>query len=230
MNTPNDEHESDARFGEQTQAQPTAPTPPPSVQPASQFQSGPHPGPHISGPQAAPQWSNRAVRDPRRKSAVLAVLLSMMPGLGQVYVGSYRRGFINILVVAALITLLANDMGPLTPLAGLGLAFFWLYNMIDAGRRANHYNMLLQAQAGGQFPEDLDFSDFSGSGGTRAGGIVLMVLGFMFLMNTRFRWDFDWLEEWWPLGFMFLGAYLFWKDHQARKAKQDDSAANPKEL
>ena len=129
--------------------------------------------------------------------------------------------FINILVIAALITLLANDLGPLTPLAGLGLAFFWLYNMIDAGRRATHYNMLLQAEAGAVFPEDIDFYN---AGGSRAGGIVLIVLGFLFLMNTRYRWDFRWLEEWWPLGFMFLGAYLIYKDMQARKERNARSA------
>ena len=33
--------------------------------------------------------------DPRRKSPVLALVLSLMPGLGQVYVGYYNQGFIN---------------------------------------------------------------------------------------------------------------------------------------
>jgi TM2 domain-containing membrane protein YozV len=208
MNTPHDEHENDVRFGEQ----------PLGSQPAA---------PRLSGPQPALGWNHPGPRDPRRKSPLLAVLLSIMPGLGQVYVGNYRRGFIHILVVAALITLLANDLGPLAPLGGLGLAFFWMYNMIDAGRRATHYNMLLEAEAGAVFPEDIDFTSASGS---RAGGIVLIVVGFLFLMNTRYHWHFDWVEEWWPLGFMILGAYLIYKDMQARKEKESNTRDRKRDL
>ena len=224
MNTPHDEREDDGRFEEQQQS-PAPAAAGSGVPPAHRGTagwtvapptSGAYGGPPLSGPQQVPVW-NQGARDPRRKFALLAVLLSMMPGLGQVYIGSYRRGFIHILVVAALITLLANGVGPLAPLAALGLAFFWLYNMIDAGRRATHYNMLLQAEAGAIFPEDIDFSN---AGGSRAGGIALIVLGFLFLMNTRYRWDFRWLEEWWPVGFMFLGAYLIYKDLQARKDRE----------
>jgi hypothetical protein len=167
-----------------------------------------------SGRKAATSWSPQELRDPRRKSVTLAVLLSLMPGLGQVYVGYYRRGFLHILIVASLITLLANGAGPLTPLLGLGMAFFWLYNMVDAGRRAVYANMLLQAQQSGLLPEEIDVSGLSG--GSRAGGIALILLGFLFLMNTRYRWDFEWLEEWWPLGFILLGAWLVYKDVTSR--------------
>ena len=61
-----------------------------------------------------------------------------MPGLGQVYVGYYQRGFIHVLVAATIITLLANGAADaLIPLLGLFLGFFWLYNMVDAYRRAS---------------------------------------------------------------------------------------------
>jgi len=42
------------------------------------------------------------VRDTRRKSPAIAAILSMMPGLGQVYVGYYQRGFVHAVVVASL--------------------------------------------------------------------------------------------------------------------------------
>ena len=44
--------------------------------------------------------------DPRRKNPALAGILSAMPGLGQIYVGYYPRGFIHIMVVGILIALL----------------------------------------------------------------------------------------------------------------------------
>ncbi|MEE8246041.1 MAG: hypothetical protein V3S87_02130, partial [Alphaproteobacteria bacterium] len=96
-----------------------------------------------------------AVNDPRRKKPFLASFLSIMPGLGQVYVGYYKRGFINAIVVAVLVTLLASgDLDSLIPLVAIFLGFFWLYHLVDAGRRAALYN---QALAGGgeiELPED----------------------------------------------------------------------------
>jgi hypothetical protein len=195
----------------ETRSDPTPTAAGPSGSPPADL---PPPSALDSGRKAAATWSPQELRDPRRKSVTLAVLLSLMPGLGQVYVGYYRRGFLHILIVASLITLLANGAGPLTPLLALGMAFFWMYNMVDAGRRAVYTNMLLQAREGGMLPEEIDVSGLSG--GSRAGGIALILLGFLFLMNTRYRWDFEWLEEWWPLGFILLGAWLIYKDVTSR--------------
>ena len=68
------------------------------------------------------------------------------------YVGYYQRGFINVIVVGALIALLTRGLGPLTPLAALFLAFFWLYNIVDAGRRALLYNEALAGRTGIELP------------------------------------------------------------------------------
>lgn len=160
---------------------------------------------------AGPRWSN--AMDPRRKSVALASILSCMPGLGQVYVGYYHLGFIYILVVTGLITILANDAGPFTPLFGLSLAFFWLYNIVDAGRRAALYNTALMAQQG-EVPE----LQVPTNRGSRVGGVLLIIVGVMFLMYTRFDFDMYWVEDWWPLGLIILGGWLFARD-RGRDAK-----------
>ena len=114
-------------------------------------------------------------------SPAVACCLSAMPGLGQVYVGYYQRGFLHAIVVAGLIAILASgEPGALTPLFGLFLAFFWLYNMIDAARRATLYN---QALAGGHEP-DLP-ADFESPG---LGGSQRPVFGFppvQFSINSQ---------------------------------------------
>src|SRR2546426_12676916 len=72
------------------------------------------------------------LRDTRSKSPALAAVLSMMPGLGQVYVGYYQRGFVHAAVVATLVTILASGtLDRLNPLLALFMSFFWLYNIID---------------------------------------------------------------------------------------------------
>ena len=121
----------------------------------------------MTEPQAGAQYvtvpAMSVMGDPRRKSPLFATFLSAMPGLGQVYVGYYQRGFIHAIVVSTLIALLAADLGPLTPLASLFLAFFWLYNIVDAGRRALLYNEALAGRTGIELPEDFKTPALQGS-------------------------------------------------------------------
>jgi len=124
------------------------------------------------------------VRDTRSRSPALAAILSMMPGLGQVYVGYYQRGFVHAAVVASLITILASHtVERLSPLFGLFMTFFWLYNIIDAARRASLYNDALAGNPSIELPEDFKTPGIRGS---VFGGIALIVAGFILLLNTRF--------------------------------------------
>jgi hypothetical protein len=142
-----------------------------------------------------------------------------MPGLGQIYVGYYQRGFVHALVVGTIISFLTQDsLGPATPLASLFLAFFWMYNVIDAGRRAALYNYALAGGTELELPDDFKAPSLSGSivgGGTLIGG------GLILLANTAFGMSLDWVEEWWPAAFILFGAFLVWK------AKADKVPADP---
>lgn len=172
-------------------------------------------------PPAAPQ--STATSDSRRKSPFLACFLSLMPGLGQVYVGYYQRGFIHVAVVASVIALLvslSDDFSPLIPLAGIFLAFFWLYNVIDAGRRAALYNEMLDGRTDIELPQDFKVA---GLGGSVAGGATLAVVGFVLLLHTRFDFSLDWLEEWWPVALIAFGAFLVYKARQEQTAKPSDA-------
>ena len=153
------------------------------------------------------------VGDPRRKSPLFASFLSAMPGLGQVYVGYYQRGFIHAIVVSTLIALLAVDIGPLTPLGALFLAFFWLYNIVDAGRRALLYNEALAGRTGIELPEDFKTPALAGS---IPGGLAIAVLGGVLLSHTRFGMSLDWLNAWWPIALILFGVYLVGRSVMAR--------------
>ena len=143
--------------------------------------------------------------DPRRKSPLFASGLSLMPGLGQVYVGYYQRGFIHAIVVSALIAMLSADLGPLTPLAALFLAFFWLYNIVDAGRRAMLFNETLAGRTGIELPQDFATP---GLGGSIPGGLTLAAVGGVLLAHTRFGMPLDWVRDWWPAALILFGIYL----------------------
>jgi TM2 domain-containing membrane protein YozV len=188
----------------------------------------PHPGiqsesqgaspyvPPTSGPQM-PAWRRGFVQeDPRSKSPVLAALLSLMPGLGQIYLGYYIQGFTNIVVIASLITLLARGLGDLTPLAALFMAFYWLYNIVDASRRASFYNQALAGLGPMELPADIEMP---GGKGSLFGGVALIVLGGLALAYTRFNVSMVWLERWWPAALVILGGYLIYRSFAAKTKK-----------
>ena len=154
--------------------------------------------------------------DPRSKSPVLAAILSLMPGLGQIYLGYYVQGFTNILIIASLITLLARGVGDLTPLTALFMAFYWLYNVVDASRRASFYNQALAGLGPMELPKDIEMP---GGGGSLFGGVALIVLGGLALAYTRFNVSMVWLERWWPAALVILGAYLIFKSFAAKMKK-----------
>jgi len=191
--------------------QETPPPEPPAAEPSYAAEQYP--------PRRARRWHRERGPDydPRRKSVPLACILSALPGLGQIYLGYYKLGFIHVLVVGTTISMLANGLiTGLAPLFGIFLAFFWLYNIVDAGRRAAFYNLALAGLDGVEMPEEMKLPKL---GGSLFGGVVLMAVGFMLLSNTAFDYSLDWLEDWWPVAPILLGAYLFARGMMDRVGK-----------
>jgi len=147
--------------------------------------------------------------DSRRRSPFLAAVLSMMPGLGQVYLGYYQLGFIHVAVFAGVIALLTTgQLGPLIPLASVFLAFFWLYNVVDAARRAIMVNEALAGRSSIELPEDYAAPGLKGS---ILGGTILVLAGVVLLSHNLLGVSLEWLEDWWPLAIVLFGAFLIYK-------------------
>jgi len=159
-------------------------------------------------------------KDARSKSSSLAAFLSIMPGLGQIYVGYYQQGFINVVVVGSLIAVLDAGIGSLEPLCGLFLAFFWFYNMIDAYRKATIYNQALAGLGPTELPED---DQLPAKQGSLLGGILLIVFGVLALAHTKFGYSLDWLEDWWPGALILIGAYLLYKSWSDRNSAPESA-------
>jgi hypothetical protein len=196
-----------ASLHSEAQPGPVAPAPQqpgmPAMQPEAQ-QHAARPAMTVGGEFVHAQPSI-ATPDPRTKSPALACVLSAMPGLGQVYVGYYQRGFVHAIVVATIITLLATGSVPgLEPLMGFFLAFFWLYNIIDAGRRAALYNQVLGGSETIELPRDFSVPRF----GSIFGGLALLLFGLLLLMHTKFEMSLVWVKDWWPVAPILFGAYL----------------------
>ena len=198
MNGPQDETNRTAPAP--TPGEPAAPVSPPVATYA------PAPQPQAPRPTSGVAASTAVPRD--RKSPLLACILSAMPGLGQVYVGYYQRGFIHAIVMATVIFVLNSGMRGMEPLLGPLLAFFWLYNIIDAGRRAAHYNRAAAGEGAFEMPKDFSMPGIQGS---IFGGLLLIAVGAIFLSHTVWGISLAWVEDWWPLAPILFGVYLIGK-------------------
>ncbi len=153
--------------------------------------------------------------DPRLRSPVVATLLSAMPGLGQVYLGYYKQGFINSLLVASIIALLAHDVGDFTPLLAIFMAFFWLYNMVDAGRKATLVNLAIHRLESPELPDGFGSMSFRGQ---IFSGLGLVLAGTLALAHLRFGMPLAWIGDWWPAALVLGGIYLVWQGAAQRRA------------
>lgn len=173
-----------------------------------------------AGAAVPPRMPGAGPRLPRKSPTVAGLLSLMMPGIGQVYVGCYRLGFIHNVIFGMIIAVLVGG-GPfegLVPTTALFLSFFIIYNVVDAARRATLYNLALDGADGIELPELPDMNaSLPKFAGSTTGGAALIALGVVLLSNTLLGLSLDWVASWWPLGLVGLGVYLLVKARRERR-------------
>jgi len=175
-------------------------------------------------------------------SAGLAgVLAGFFPfGVAPVYMGLYSKGLAHMIIFAALVWGASSVGGGLEPLFGIAIAFFYVYQIIDAVRSAKAIQMGMPAPdpfgLGGVFGT----SSFgrsvnapgAGAGTTTAGvnpganpgvtpapmptnvpvgAVILIGLGVLFLLHNAGMFHMYWFGHLWPLFLIGLGVWLFLK-------------------
>jgi len=167
----------------------------------------------------------RQLFDPRRKSPLLAAVLSVAPGLGNVYIGYYVRGFTIASTFGLIILMAAMTREPVAPIFGMAAFFVWMFNIIDAGRMAALYNHAMTGRGAVELPEDFKLPKM---GGSIVGGAILLLFGAIAMSNTVFGISLDWIETWWPVFPIALGAYLLFRGVQDYQKQQGNrTAASP---
>ena len=160
-----------------------------------------------------------AAADPRPtsasyKSPILAGVLSLFPGIGNIYNGLYMRGLAFFLICVSMIVITNEGH----PFFGLGIAFFWIFNVVDAYRQATLIN------AG--YAQDLGIDELprvkSGQGGAMVGAIMLLIGGFALADNYFGPIDLDWLVDLWPVFLMVIGAWLILDTLREKQKRQRD--------
>ena len=130
----------------------------------------------------------------------LAGILGAIPfGIGAIYNGQYAKGLAHMFIFAMLI-FGVDHAGSWDWLFGIGIAFFWIYQIIDAVRTAH------AIQAGQPAPDPFGLGQTFGAGEkfdtgkVPVGAVILIGLGVLFLLHTLDFLQFS--------GELFSGAFL----------------------
>jgi LiaI-LiaF-like transmembrane region len=155
------------------------------------------------------------------KNPWLAGILSLFPGLGNVYNGLYARG-VTFFLLAVLTIYLASHGSDLW---GMGVAFVWLFNVVDAYRQAMLINL-------GYADDPALARRLGGAAAAREklfAGTVLLIIGVLALFDRFFPFYLDRLLDFWPVAFIAAGAWLIWKALQAkgRGASEEPGGGEP---
>jgi len=191
---------------------PEPPTPPPAKPPSPPPTEAPSPHLPLPPPYGATVPPPRD--EPRGKSPALAVLLSIAPGLGHLYVGAYQRA---VMIVTAFF--LAIYLLPL-PISVFIPAFIWFFGLFDA------YRLAQLDELSHRPPEERSAAHAKG---TLAFGVFLAVVGLVILADNLFGIDLDWLRDWWPAILVLAGAYFIVEAVRERVAERraaDESSAD----
>lgn len=148
---------------------------------------------------------------------VAGILAGFFPfGVGAVYTGQYAKGLAHLVIFGVLIAgcnAASNSShgDVLGVVCGIGLAFFYVYQIVDAVRSAR------ALQAGLPPPDPYGLAATFG-GGARIepskapiGAIVLIVIGGLFLLNTM-GVNFG-LDRLWPVILIVIGGWMFARNY-----------------
>lgn len=165
-----------------------------------------------------PPATYQAVVDPSVKAsplpgsgpnpALAGILAAFFPfGVGAVYTGQYAKGLAHLLIFTGLVWGLSSGvMGNLEPVLGISMAFFIVYQIIDAIRSAK------AVQTGQAPPDPFGLARTFGAGEKvdtskiPTAAVVLIGLGVLFLMHTMGFWFFS-VERFWPVILIGIGIW-----------------------
>ncbi len=141
--------------------------------------------------------------------AVAGILAGFFPfGVGAVYTGQYAKGLAHLAIFGLLVAGCNVSSSEALPIiCGIGLAFFYVYQIIDSVRSAR------AIQVGQPAPDPYGLAATFGGGAKiettkiPLGAIILILLGVLFLLHTMgLELGFD---RFWPLLLIVAGGWMF---------------------
>nr|MDQ2901325.1 DUF5668 domain-containing protein [Acidobacteriota bacterium] len=145
-------------------------------------------------------------------------VLGLIPGVGAIYNGQYAKGLVHFIVFGLIVSIVSqHDVPGWQPLFGMMIPVWIFYMAFEAyhtaqkrrdGERVDEFSSLIAMnQASGKFP---------------VGGVVLIVLGVLLLLDTTRIVPIDRLLRYWPAGLILLGVYMLYGRVESSRAEARD--------
>lgn len=135
-------------------------------------------------------------RQADRKSPALAALLSIFPGVGQLYNGDLPKAVSFVAGFATLIYLASHTDGEVFFV--MSIPFLYFYNLIDAYQSAHRINLMALSGALPLTPQE----------SSAHWGWSLIVMGGVLLLHNLGLLQFAWIAKFWPLLLVAAGVAL----------------------
>ncbi len=142
--------------------------------------------------------------------AVAGILAGFFPfGVGAVYCSQYAKGLAHLIIFAMLI-FASDHAGRWDWVFGIGIAFFYVYQIIDAVRTAKAIQEGLPAPDPYGLAQTFSMGEKGDSKNIPAVAVILIGLGVLFLLHTMNIFEFG-LDRFWPLILIFFGGWMLAK-------------------
>ncbi|MDD8027373.1 MAG: DUF5668 domain-containing protein [Acidobacteriota bacterium] len=154
---------------------------------------------------------------PPKSSAVAGILSGFLPGAGQLYNGEAPKALLFFLIFAGCISMMPHGPGPFIPLVFVG---FWFYQLFDAVQTAKAINLkalnAAAGEAGAAAAGAPGFAAAAPAAGTLSSdkpapqgsvfwGLLLMGLGFVFLLSNFEILNLERVIDFWPVAIVLIG-------------------------
>ena len=150
----------------------------------------------------------------------LALFLGFAPGVGAIYNGQYAKGLIHAVVFGLLVSIANSIHGGTEALVGIMIATWVIYQAFEA------YHTARKRRYGQQVEEFSSLFDVKASHGKfPAGGILLIGLGFLLLLDTTDIISMEVFARYWPALLIALGVYLLYA--RMNPGPHDNNTAAP---
>jgi Domain of unknown function (DUF5668)/B-box zinc finger len=139
--------------------------------------------------------------------AVAGILAGFFPfGVGAVYCSQYAKGLAHLIIFSMLV-FASDHAGRWDWVFGLGIAFFYVYQIIDAVRTAHALQAGQPAPDPYGLAQTFSLGDRTESKNIPAVAIILIGLGVLFFLHTMNIFEFG-LDRFWPLLLIFFGGWM----------------------
>jgi hypothetical protein len=145
---------------------------------------------------------------PMRKSPGTAGVLSILPGVGHLYLGLYQRAAMFFVVWVLIMAFVSEVGGPI----GLLIPFWWFFVMIDAVRQAKAINESGAPESNIVSTENLK------QVGSLGFGVFLILMGIFLLLDRLFHIDLSFLRDWWPMLLVLFGLWQVFSHYKSKQA------------